>query len=283
MTQRYKVTFEYLGTPFYGLVKQPGLKTVQGQLETAIESIVGSGNASPIVVSSRTDAGVHATANVLHLDLTRRARQVGPLAKPFESPDLLQALNAKLRSEALIQIRQVEKVPSSFHARYSAVSREYMYQMILPDPKSSLEPYLLPSKTFNPKLAWQLDHALDLQSMQEAALRLKGTHDFTSFRSIACDVRRSPVRTLSRCDILCHPCSTLSRLDQALHVDLIQIHVEANSFLYHMVRNIVGLLVGVGKGDFDPRDVEVILEAGNRACAPPMAPAHGLYLTAVHY
>ena len=205
-----------------------------------------------IIVSGagRTDAGVHATAQVAHFDLK----------EDLVDWKLREAINARLREmEAPVSVIAVEKVGNDFHARFSARGRGYLYRILNRRAPAVLEK----------NRVWWVPVPLDVEKMREGAGYLIGHHDFSSFRAAACQAK-SPVKTLDRLDI-------------EVRGEEIHFIVEARSFLHHQVRNMVGTLKMVGDGHLHPEDVKRILEAKNRAAAGVNAPACGLYLTKVVY
>ncbi|KAG9415488.1 hypothetical protein AC1031_008932 [Aphanomyces cochlioides] len=293
--QRYKVTVEYLGSAFYGFQAQcDAFPTVQGELERAFKRLVGEQNTSRVIASSRTDAGVHAVENVCHVDL-RRERQWSKgcaSSKPLEtllahSPNVVQnAINSFLREQNQpIIVRHVEAVSSGFHSRFDACGREYVYHIRMPQVSTrgshKDHPSFLPTGVFTRDLSWHVPVPLDVDAMAKACRHFLGKHDFTSFRGVKCQAS-SPVRSLESLTIETIAPSTQDALN-AQDLVLLQVHVSAPSFLYHMVRNIVGTLVAVGRHKLQPEDIPRILAGCNRQLAPPMAPAHGLYLTKVKY
>lgn len=277
--QRYRVAVQYIGTPFSGWQRNPdALKpAVQDVLEAAIDTFVGTGNFEPCYVSSRTDAGVHALHNCLHVDLLRRARQIGEILEPHTPETVCRALNALLRGSG-IQILECRAVPREgeglFHARFVAKERKYVYRL------------LTGRSVFEAERAWCLDlkpsqQKLNVEAMHAAAQVLVGeNYDFSSFRGKDCQAK-SPVKMIRDIEVvrarpeLTHPSQTYG--------EMIHIHVRAKSFLYHMVRNIVGAVTAVGMGRLPPAAMKDILEARDRSVAPPMAPAQGLFLERVLY
>ncbi len=243
---RYKLTLEYDGGPFRGWQRQANGPSVQAALEAAVEAFCGERVTA--VAAGRTDSGVHATGQVVHLDLAREW-----------APERVQdALNHHLGPNPIAVLR-VEAVGEAFHARFSAKLRTYRYLIV----NRRAPPALLRGR------AWHVSRPLDAEMMHEAAQILVGRHDFTSFRAALCQAR-SPVKTLDRLVVL-------------RHGDEIEITAEARSFLHHQVRNMVGTLKLVGEGKWRIADVEAALHARDRAAAGPTAPAHGLYLTRVTY
>ena len=243
---RYKLTIEYDGRPFVGWQRQKDGVSVQAALEKAVLDF--SGETVTVQGAGRTDAGVHAIGQVAHLDLEKKV-----------SLETLQnAINHHLRPKP-IAVVQATEVPSDFHARFSATGREYLYRIV-----NRRAPLVLEAGR-----AWNLPGLIEAEVMHEAAQRLVGKHDFTSFRSAACQ-SKSPVKTLDRITVI-------------RKGEDILIAVAARSFLHHQVRNIVGTLKLVGEHKWTIDRIEAALEAKNRAAAGPTAPADGLYLTKVNY
>ena len=243
---RYMITIEYIGTRISGWQYQTHTDSIQGILEKAIGCF--SGEKVLLHAAGRTDAGVHAIAQVAHFDL----------AKYHNPYKVMQAINHFVRPN-LVGITACEIVDLGFHARFSAKARHYVYRIIN-----------RPSITvIDRDRAWWIKHKLDVPLMQEAAKYLIGKHDFTSFRAKICQAK-SPVKTLSKIEIV--------EADTE-----IRIYISAPSFLHHMVRNIVGTLVLVGNGKWDPSDVKHALDAKDRTLADSTAPACGLYFLRVDY
>lgn len=243
---RYKLTIEYDGTAFVGWQKQANGLSIQEAIETAGEPLGAVVNA--LRGAGRTDAGVHATGQVAHLDL----------AKPYRPDSVRDALNSRLKPHP-IAVRHAVEVTTDFDARHSAVRRHYLYRIV--NRRAPL--------TLEASRAWLVKPALDAGSMNEAARCLLGRHDFTTFRDSECQAA-SPVRTLEGFEV--------SRQDE--HLD---VAVWARSFLHRQVRSMVGSLVEVGLGRWSPSDLRDALEARDRARCGTVAPAAGLYLTAVDY
>jgi len=243
---RYKLTIEYDGTPFVGWQVQDNGASVAGSIEDAIEKFAGERVA--VMGAGRTDAGVHAFAQVAHVDL----------AKEWESDTVRDAINAQLRPNP-VAILAAERVAEDFHARFSAVKRHYLYRIV--NRRADL--------ALMRERAWKIARPLDAAAMHEAAQCLAGHHDFTTFRSTECQAK-SPVKTLDR-------------LDVARSGDEVRISVLARSFLHNQVRSIAGSLALVGEGRWSPDDLRKALEAKNRAACGPVAPACGLYLVRVDY
>lgn len=243
---RFKLLIEYHGTPFVGWQRQDNGISVQGEVEAAIFRFCGL--ETTVTAAGRTDAGVHATGQVIHFDLDREV-----------SAERVQgALNYHLKPHP-IAVRTVEIVPDDFHARFSALGRSYLYRIVNRRAPVAIER----------ERVWWVSVPLDAEAMQAAARHLLGRHDFTSFRAAACQAQ-SPDKTL---DVL-----QVTRTDEE-----IRIVAEARSFLHHQVRNMVGTLKLVGEGKWHPDRVKAALEARDRAAAGPTAPPDGLYLTGVVY
>jgi tRNA pseudouridine38-40 synthase len=243
---RYKLTIEYDGTPFAGWQIQVNQTTVQGLLTAAIEAL--SGEKMLVQGAGRTDAGVHARAQVAHVDL----------AKDWDTDTLRDALNAHLRPHP-IAILAAERVADDFNARTSAVKRHYLYRII--NRRSDL--------TLETGRAWRVPRPLDVVAMHAAAQRLVGKHDFTTFRSSECQAK-SPVKTL---DVL-----KVERCGEE-----VKVLAAARSFLHNQVRSMVGSLVAVGEGKWSADDLARALNACDRAACGPVAPPDGLYLIKVDY
>lgn len=243
---RYKLIIEYDGRPFMGWQVQGHGPSVQGSLEAAIERITGE----PALVhaAGRTDAGVHALAQVAHVDIDK------PLT-PFR---LMEAINAQVRPDP-VSILSCDIVQEPFHARFSACRRRYRYRIV--NRRAPL--------TFEKGLAWQIPVTLDHAAMHHAAQALTGRHDFTTFRSVHCQ-SASPEKTLDR-------------LDVRRSGDQIIIEAEARSFLHHQVRSMVGCLKLVGESKWSAEDLKQALLARDRRALGLNAPPDGLYFVGVDY
>ena len=248
---RYKITIEYDGTNILGWQRQIDGPSVQEYLENAISLLQrDTSELVQIQGAGRTDAGVHALAQVAHFDLER----------DIEDWKLRDAINFHLRElSAPVVVLKVEKVPQAFNARFSARGRGYIYKILNRRAPSILEQ----------NRVWWVPVELDIEKMRQGAKYLLGNHDFSSFRAAACQAK-SPIKTLDKIDI-------------SKQGDKIIFEVEARSFLHHQVRNIVGSLKMVGDGHLQPYDIKKILEAKDRKIAGPTAPACGLYLSKVWY
>ena len=243
---RYKLTIEYDGTAFFGWQVQDHAVTVQGELMKAAEAF--SGESVAVNGAGRTDTGVHAYGQVAHLDLT----------KDWEADVVRDAINAKLRPNP-IAVLSAERVPDDFEARYGAVKRHYLYRIVARRADLALDR----------DRVWRVPRPLDVEAMHEAAQKLVGQHDFTTFRATECQAK-SPVKTLDKFDV--------SRAGEEIHVN-----VSARSFLHHQVRSMVGTLAQVGDGKMTTDDVARILAACDRTQCGPVAPSGGLYLVKVDY
>ncbi|NWV02688.1 PUSL1 protein, partial [Ptilonorhynchus violaceus] len=225
-------------------------------------------------ISSRTDAGVHALANAAHLDIHR-----APGKAPFTGKQLVQGLNRHLRPQP-IRILSAQRVPSTFHARFCALSRTYIYRLLLGCAHHSQIP------VFERDLCWApAGGPLDVPAMREAAQFLLGTHDFSTFRSLNSDAPfQSPVRTLLHVQI--QPSSgLLSHHYEHSGLEFWEVQFKARAFLYRQVRRMVGALVAVGQGKLAPAHIQELLEARDARALPPyaMAPPSGLFLKSVEY
>ncbi len=243
---RYRLMVEYDGGPYRGFQAQADLPTVQGEIERAVTAF--SGEAARIHAAGRTDTGVHAAGQVIHLDLTR----------DWRAAVVMNAINAHLMP-APISVLAAEQVGCDFHARFSAVGRRYLYRILNRPGPPALERGRV----------WHLRTPLDVAAMDQAARRLIGLHDFTTFRDSACQAR-SPVKTLDE--------AAVSRRDEVVSVAF-----AARSFLHRQVRSMVGCLAEVGRGAWTADDLTAALEARDRAACRAVAPAAGLCLMAVDY
>ncbi|GBU18323.1 MULTISPECIES: tRNA pseudouridine(38-40) synthase TruA [Methylobacterium] len=247
---RYRLLIEYDGAPFCGWQRQAEDATVQGAVEAAVERF--SGEAARLTCAGRTDAGVHATGQVAHLDL----------AKAWRTDTVRDAINAHLRPLPVAVIA-ADLVGPEFDARHSAIRRHYRYRILnRRSPAALVRPYV-----------WHVPWALDAEAMHAAAQRLLGRHDFSAFRAAECQAA-SPVRTLERLDVAREAAGPLEEIVVTTH---------ARSFLHHQVRSMVGTLMLAGSHRLTPDDVAAILAARDRSRCGPMAPACGLTLTGVDY
>ncbi len=247
---RYAFIVEYHGGPFSGWQRQDGPVTVQGAIEAALGRI--DPGPHTIAAAGRTDAGVHATGQTAHADLSRDW-------DPFR---LAAAMNYHLRP-APVAITAAARVPDTWHARFSALERQYLFRV-----QARRAPL-----THDAGLVWQVKNPLDLKAMRIGARHLVGHHDFTTFRAAMCQAH-SPVKTLDALDITSHPIPGGTEFRFAL---------RARSFLHNQVRSIVGTLEHVGRGKWAPDDVARALAARDRAACGTVAPPGGLYLARVVY
>ncbi len=245
---RYKITVEYDGTTLVGWQKQNVGASVQGYLEDALFCFTAQRR--DIFAAGRTDAGVHALGQVAHFDLETK----------IDLYHMREAFNAKLREiNAPVSVIEIEEVSKDFHARFSASKRIYLYRLL----NRRAHSVLLENRV------WHVNFPLDIDKMRDGAQYLLGNHDFSAFRGAGCQAK-SPIKTLDRLDIV-------------QNGDEIDFIVEAKSFLYHQVRNMVGTLKMVGDGHLNPQDIKKILEGKKRADAGVTAPACGLYLSRIEY
>jgi len=244
---RWALLIEYDGTGFVGWQSQPQGLSVQTLLEAAAARLNGGTRVSA-TAAGRTDAGVHASGQVVHLDLPDG---LGALK-------LRDALNFHLKPHPIVVVQAAE-VPPDWSARFSAVGRAYRFSIL----NRRARPALLAHRV------WHVQRRLDIEGMNAAAALLLGRHDFTSFRAASCQAK-SPLRTLDR-------------LNVTRHGDRIEIIAEARSFLHHQVRNMVGTLKLVGDGAWPVERVAEALAARHRGAAGPTAPPDGLCLTGVRY
>jgi tRNA pseudouridine38-40 synthase len=243
---RYRLTIEYDGAPFSGWQIQAEELTVQGVLTAAVAAFAGE--STVVQGAGRTDAGVHARGQVAHIDLARE----------WDTDTVRDALNAHLRPHP-VAVLAAERVADDFNARTSATRRHYLYRIINRRPDLTLEA----------GHAWRVPRPLDCAAMHEAAQRLVGKHDFTTFRAAECQAK-SPVKTLDQ-------------LDVTRHGDEVHIVASARSFLHHQVRSMVGSLALVGDAKWRADDLERALQARDRTACGPVAPPDGLYLMRVDY
>jgi len=243
---RYRLTIEYDGTTLVGWQRQNTGPSVQQALEEAAFGFCQ--HAIKMTAAGRTDAGVHALGQVVHVDFPNA----------YKTDTVRDALNYHLKGHP-VTVLSATQVPDDFHARFSATGRSYLYRIL--------------SRRTPPALdiarVWWVPIKLDVDAMAQGAALFLGSHDFTTFRASECQAK-SPVKTLDVLEI-------------TRHGDEIHARAEARSFLHHQVRNMVGTLKLVGEGKWQPGDITRALEAKNRAKGGPTAPASGLYLTSVRY
>ncbi|WP_442773347.1 tRNA pseudouridine(38-40) synthase TruA [Paenirhodobacter enshiensis] len=247
---RYAFRIEYDGAPFAGWQRQAELPSVQGAVEAALARLEPGPHT--IAAAGRTDAGVHATAQVAHADLTKEW-------DPFR---LSEALNHHLKPLP-VAIVACARVDETFHARFSAVERRYLFRLLARRAPA----------THDRGLVWQVQNPLDASAMREGAALLIGHHDFTTFRSSICQAK-SPVKTLDEIRI---------EEVEVPNGREYRFHLRARSFLHNQVRSIVGTLERVGAGAWAPERVGEALAACDRAACGPVCPPQGLYLCGVKY
>jgi tRNA pseudouridine38-40 synthase len=243
---RYRLTIEYDGAPFCGWQVQENGNSVQGALEAAVKAMCGE--EVRVHGAGRTDAGVHALAQVAHCDI----------AKPFRPDRLRDGLNAHLRPHP-IGVIEAEIVPDGFEARFSAIRRHYRYRIV--NSRANL--------ALDAGRAWRIPRRLDTEAMHAAAQRLVGKHDFTTFRHSDCQAKS--------------PEKTLDQLDVVRDGSAVTVFTSARSFLHSQVRSMVGSLVWVGEGRWNGDDLSAALAARDRAACGIVAPPEGLYLVKVDY
>jgi tRNA pseudouridine38-40 synthase len=243
---RYRLTVEYDGGPYNGFQAQTAQPSVQASIERAVTAFCGE--TLRIHAAGRTDAGVHATGQVIHMDL----------AKVWPAETVRNAINAHLVPEPIVMLDCVV-VPEDWHARFFATERSYRYRILnRPSP-----PALAKGRV------WYVRKGLDAQAMHEAAQALVGLHDFTTFRDLACQAK-SPLKTLD-----------VARVRR--EGDEVILEFVARSFLHRQVRSMTGSIAEVGIGRWTAADLKAALDAADRKACGPVAPAEGLYLTKVSY
>ncbi len=247
MSLRYKLVIEYDGTPFVGWQRQKDGIAIQAVLEQALATAIRE----PITLfgSGRTDTGVHALGQVAHFDTD----------KEIDCFRMIESLNALVRPYP-ISIHSVEPVDDTFHARFNARERTYLYRI-------ANTPYPPALET---NRVWWYKYPLDADKMNEAAQLLIGKHDFSTFRASECQAK-SPIKTIN----FIHIYRTNDN-----HIEMI---IKARSFLHHQVRNIIGTLVKVGCGKWNKADFQRALDACDRRAGGQTAPAQGLYFVHVDY
>jgi len=244
---RFRITIEYDGGDFSGWQRQANGPSIQQALEEAVTAF--SGEAVEVVGAGRTDAGVHALAQVAHFDLA---------TDRFTAATVMKAVNFHLKPAPIV-IRHAAEAAPDFHARFSATRRSYLYRILNRPAPPALDRGRV----------WHIPQELDAEAMNDAAKALLGKHDFTTFRAKYCQAR-SPEKTIDGL--------TVSRVGEEIHLN-----AQARSFLHHQVRNIAGTLRLVGEGKWTRKDVEDALAAKDRAAGGPTAPPDGLYLVSVGY
>lgn len=236
---RIALAIEYCGTHFHGWQSQPSGNTVQDALEAALAAIAGQ--PVGVICAGRTDAGVHATHQVVHFD--------APVERPLSA--WVRGVNSHLPDG--VAVRWAQPVAPEFHARFSARGRRYRYLLMNRPQRPGL---------WQGRVGW-FHLPLDLAAMQAAAGRLLGEHDFSAFRAAGCQAK-TPVKTLWRADV-------------QQQGNLLVFDFEASAFLHHMVRNLVGSLVYIGKGVQPAEWMDELLQARDRSAAAPTFSPDGLY------
>ena len=242
---RIALGIEYDGSHFHGWQKQPGLRTVQEELEKALSKVANE----PVQVfcAGRTDTGVHALGQIAHFETTA------------DRSDRAWIFGGNSNLPKDVSVRWSQVVDDEFHARFSALSRRYTYIIYNNRVRKSL---------FSHYLTWQY-RELDASRMAHAASLLIGEHDFSSFRALECQ-SSTPIRNISAFSV-------------ERKGDFVIIDVTANAFLHHMVRNLAGVLIAIGSGRNEIAWIEEVLQAKDRSAAAETAPPYGLYLMQASY
>ena len=243
---RYRLLLEYDGAGFVGWQRQRHGPSIQQALERAFHAFCGQ--AAVPVAAGRTDAGVHALGQVAHVDLDRE----------WPAATVRDALNSHLRPAAIV-VLAAARVGDRFHARFDAVERAYLYRIAARRAPPALQRGRV----------WHLPRPLAAGAMHEAAQRLVGRHDFSTFRAAQCQAA-SPLKTLDALTVAAEGCEVVVR-------------ARARSFLHRQMRSMVGALRLVGEGRWSADDLAAALAARDRRACPPIAPAQGLYLAAIRY
>jgi tRNA pseudouridine38-40 synthase len=248
-----KLTISYDGVNYSGWQNQPGKKTIEGELQRAVSELTGT--LTKVNGASRTDAGVSALGQVANFTID----------SPIPTENFVKAINHRLPRD--IVVAEAVEVDSDFDASGSAKSKLYRYTIFIGKNRNVL-------KTRN---CWHRPGKLDIAAMDTAAQMLVGTFDFKSFAATA-DKRESSVRTVTLCRVTQSAGGCLTAEEKWIYID-----IEADRFLYNMVRNIVGTLIEVGRGRWKPEKIKEILEAKDRTAAGPTAPPEGLCLVEIRY
>jgi tRNA pseudouridine38-40 synthase len=243
---RYRLTIEYDGGPYRGFQAQAELPSVQGAIEAAVLGFTGE--TVRIHAAGRTDTGVHATGQVIHLDLTR----------DWKPEVVMNALNAHLVPQP-VAVLDAQVVADDWHARFSAKARRYQYRIL----NRAAPPALDRGKV------WHVKKPLDAGAMHDAAQTLVGHHDFTTFRDMQCQAK-SPLKTLDTAAV-------------RREGEMVLLEFASRSFLHRQVRSMAGSIVEVGIGRWTRADLAAALDAKDRRACGPVAPADGLYFTGVSY
>ena len=245
MLRNLLLTVEYDGSLFHGWQRQPGIRTVQGELEKVLSVLC----AKEVTVdgTSRTDAGVHAYAQKVTLK--------GDFAIPTEN--IKRAANNLLDKD--VRIVKVEEMADDFHARYSCKGKKYIYRILMDSPS-----------VFEKNYAWQINGRLNTELMRQAGAYIVGTHDFSCFQAAGGEEKETTVRTITALDI-------------SEEGNEVKISVAGDGFLYNMVRIITGTLVEVGLSSRAPGSLKETIESKDRTKAGLTAPPEGLYLAEVYF
>lgn len=243
---RYRLTIEYDGRPYHGFQAQGALPSVQASIERAVKAFCGE--ELRLQAAGRTDTGVHATGQVVHIDLE----------KAWPAEVVRNALNAHLVPEP-IAVLDAAVAEEGFHARFAAKGRRYVYRIL-----NRMAPPALDKGR-----VWHLKKPLDAAAMHAAAQALVGHHDFTTFRDLQCQAK-SPMKTLDEARVW-------------REGEMVLLTFASRSFLHRQVRSMAGSLAEVGVGRWSAGDLKAALEARDRKACGPVAPADGLYFVAVEY
>ncbi len=264
MARTLKLTIAYDGSNYAGWQRQANALSIQQVLEDEIAAIVGAHH--PLNAAGRTDAGVHAAAQVASITIDHA----------IPSDELLRALNARLRAGD-IRIRSIEEMPERWDARIYAKGKTYRYAIwngATPSP-------------FLRHVVWHVPQPLDLDRMQRATAHIVGEHDFVAFQGRGSDVlttiRRVIAAEIGEMNVHTDQPISLSPLDVEMDARLFRFEISGTGFLRHMVRTLVGTLVDIGRGNREPDDMRAIIESKDRAKAGNTAPPHGLMLWRVTY
>lgn len=254
--KNFKLTVQYDGTEYAGWQVQPHEQTIQSVIEEILRKLAP--DSSRLIAAGRTDAGVHALEQVVCFRSGTK-----------HSPDIIKnALNAQLPND--IHVLAAEHCDPDFNPRYDAGSKIYSY-IIFND--TNISPFLH-------RFAWRVNYKLNIANMKKASENLLGRHDFSSFQASGCGAK-NPVREILFIEI--KKTKSMNFLTFKIQGNFLVVTVEANAFLRHMVRNIVGTLVEVGRGKMTAADIKKILSLKNRGLSGPTAPAHGLFLQEIFY
>ena len=243
---KYKATIEYLGTKYHGIQRQNDQVTIAGKIEEAIYKF--SGEKVKLVISGRTDAGVHARGQVIDFKLSKK----------ISLYKIREAINFYLKKEDIV-ILKIENVAEEFNSRFSAIEREYEYLIL----NSSSPSAILKNRI------WHVRKKLDLKLMKEASSYFRGKHDFSAFRNIQCQAK-SPIKEIKELKII-------------KSKQIIKVKIRSSSFLHNQVRIMVGTMVEVAKGKYQPEKIKQMLKSKKREDAGMTAPACGLYLTKIKF